>query len=92
MFLKDFYEPRYEANTKGLQGDSIKCTLLKVAPITFWLKCINLLKCTKFCSTRKLEVADKSFGLLTKNYLCVGKKRGLKDSISGNIWVAYSNL
>ena len=39
---------------------------VKVTPTTFWLKCINLPKCTKSCSTRKLEVADKRFYLLTK--------------------------
>ena len=33
----------------------------------FWLKCINLPKCTKVCSIRKLEVDDKNFGLVTKN-------------------------
>ena len=41
----------------------------KVTPTTFWLKYTNLPKCTKFCSTRKLEVADKKFDLSTKNYL-----------------------
>ena len=30
---------------------------------------INLLKCNKFCSKRKLEVADRNFGLLKKNCL-----------------------
>ena len=39
--------------------------LFKVTPATFWLKCVNLPKFTKFCSTRKLKVAEKNFGLLT---------------------------
>ena len=65
---------------------------VKVTPITFWLKFINLPKCSKFCSTCKLEVADKKFGLLTKKYLMNWQIRGLKDSISGNIWVVYSSL
>ena len=54
----------------------------KVTPTTSWLKCINLSKCTESCSTRKLEVADKNFGLLTKNYLmhCISKYRGLKTA------------
>ena len=60
--------------------------------LAFWLKCINLPKCTKFCSTRKLEVVDKNFGLLTKNCLMHWRIRGLKDSIPGIIWVVYSNL
>ena len=42
---------------------------VKVTPTTFWLKCINLPKCTKFCSALKLEVSENNFGLLTKNYL-----------------------
>ena len=33
-----------------------KVLVLKVTPTTFWLKCINLSKCTKFCSIDKLEV------------------------------------
>ena len=37
-----------------------------VTPTTFWLKRKNLPKGTKFCSTRKLEIAAKNFGL-TKN-------------------------
>ena len=32
---------------------------LNVTPSTFWLKCINLPKCTKFSSARKLKIADK---------------------------------
>ena len=39
---------------------------LKVTSTTFWLKCKNLPKCTKFCSTRKLDVAAKNVGLSTK--------------------------
>ena len=66
--------------------------VIKVTPTTFWLKCINLPKCPRFCSTRKLEGADKYFRLLTKNYLMHWQIRGLNDSISGNIWVVYSNL
>ena len=60
----------------------------KVTPTTFWLKCKNLPKCTKFCSTRKLEVAAKSFGLLTKNRLMHWQMRGLK----GNFCVVCLNL
>ena len=39
-----------------------------------------------------MEVADKKFSLLTKNYLMNWQIQGLKDSISGNIWVVYLNL
>ena len=42
---------------------------IKLTRTTFWLKCINLSKCTKFCFKEKLEVADKYFGLFTKYYL-----------------------
>ena len=42
---------------------------IKVTSTSFWLKCKNLPKCTKFCSTRKLVVAAKNLGLLTKNCL-----------------------
>ena len=62
---------------------------IKVTPTTFWLKCINLPKCTKFCSTRKLEIADKKFSRLTKNYLMNWQIQGLKDSIADNIWAVY---
>ena len=65
---------------------------IKVTPTTFWLKCKNLPKCTKFCSTRKLEVAAKNFGLLTKNRLMHWQIRGLNGSISGNFYVACLNL
>ena len=65
---------------------------LKVTPITFWLKCTNLPKCTKFGSARKLEVADKNFGLLTKNCLMHWQIRGLEGSISSNICVVCLNL
>ena len=34
----------------------------------------------------------KEFGLLTTNYLMNWLIQGLKDSISDNIWVVYSNL
>ena len=64
----------------------------KVIPNTFWLKCKNLPKCTKFCLIRKLEVAAKSFGLLTKNCFMHWKIRGLKGSISGNFCVVCLNL
>ena len=39
---------------------------VEVTPTTFWLKCIDLPNCTKFCSTDKLEVSDKYFGFLQK--------------------------
>ena len=39
---------------------------VKVTPTTFWIKCKNLPKCTKFFSTRKLEVAAKNFGFFDK--------------------------
>ena len=55
-------------------------TLRSLQPV-FWLKCINLSKCTQFCSTHKLELANKFFILLTKNYLMGWHIRGLKDSI-----------
>ena len=51
---------------------------VKVTTTTFWLKCKNLLKCTKFCSIRKLEVAAKNFGLLTKIVSCIAKYGGLR--------------
>ena len=71
-----------------------KCLELdfKVTLTTFWLKCTNLSKCTKFFSTDKLEVADKYVGHFTKNYLMGWQIRGLKDGIPGNIWVVYWNL
>ena len=67
-------------------------TLLKVIPTTFWLKCQDLPKCTKFCSTCKLEVAAKNFCLLTKNCLMHWQILGLKGSISGSFCVVYLNL
>ena len=57
----------------------------------FQLNRITLPKCTRFSSTRKLEVADKYFGPSTKNYFMHWQMRGLKDSISGNIWVVSLN-
>ena len=39
-----------------------------VNPTSSLLKSINLSKCIKFSSLRKLEVADKFFGVLTKSY------------------------
>ena len=62
---------------------------VKVNPNTFGLKCKNLPKCTKFCSTCKLEIAVKNFGLLTKICLVHWQIRGLKGSISGNYCVVY---
>ena len=64
----------------------------KVTPTTFWLRCINLSKCTKFCSIDNLEVADKYFGLFTKNNFMGWQIQGLEDGIPGNIWVLYWNL
>ena len=66
--------------------------LIKVTPTSFWLKCKHLPKCTKFCSTSKLEVAAKNFGVLTKNCLMHWQIRGLKGSISGNNCVVCLNL
>ena len=51
---------------------------VKVTPATFWLKCKNLPKCTKFCSTHKLEVPAKNFGLLTKNRVMHWQMQGLE--------------
>ena len=59
--------------------------LLKVTPTTFWLKCKNLSKRTKFCSTRKLKVAAKNFGLLARNCL-------MHWQIPGNFCVVCLNL
>ena len=70
----------------------MKDGLFKVTPTTFRLKCKNLPKCTEFCSTRKLEVAAKNFGLFTKNRLMHWQIRGLKGSISGNFCVVCLNL
>ena len=53
-----------------------------VTPTSFCLKCINQSGCTKFCSTDKLETANKYFGLLTKNDLMDLQIRGLKYGIS----------
>ena len=48
----------------------VSALLVKVTPISLWLKCINLSKCIKLCSTDKLEVADKYFlRSFDKNYL-----------------------
>ena len=68
------------------------CFAFKVTPTTFWPKCKNLPKCTKFCSTRKLEVAAKNFGLLTKNCLMHWQILGLKGSTSSTFCVVCSNL
>ena len=70
----------------------MKGTFIKVTPTTFWLKCKNLPKCTKFCFTRKLEVAAKNVGFLTKNHPMHWKIRGLKGSISGNFCAVCLNL
>ena len=48
---------------KGVGAKRLGKGRVKVTPTTFWLKCINLPKCTKFCSTSKLEFTDKNFGL-----------------------------
>ena len=80
------------ASVMSFPARTINKTLLKVTPTTFWLKWINLSKCTKFCFADKLEVADKYIGLLKKNYLMDWQIPGLKDGISGNIWVVYWNL
>ena len=82
-----------KVNANMQNNPSVKNWLSKVTPTTFWLKCVNLPKCTKSCFTCKLEVADKNFDLLTKKIIsCIGKYGGLKDNISGNIWGVYSNL
>ena len=71
-------------NNSNLLAFLYKCDTVnlhfKVTPTSFWLKCINLPKCTKFCSARKLEVADKKFRFLTKKYLMNWQIRGLKDT------------
>ena len=54
-----------------------------VTPATFCLKCKNLLKCTKFCSTCKLEVAAKKF------ISCIGKYGGLKAAYQ-TLFVLYA--
>ena len=66
--------------------------VIKVTPTTFWLKCENLPKCTKFCSTGKLEVAAKNFDLLTKKLCHALENMGLKGSMSGNFCVVCLNL
>ena len=48
--------------------------------------CFDLV--TKFCSTSKLEVAAKEFGLLTKVVSCIGKYGGLKAAYQ-TIFVLY---
>ena len=58
-----------------------QCALPTQCPI--WASC--------YC-THKLEVGEKYFGLLTKNYLMDWQVRGLRDGISGNILVVQSNL
>ena len=60
--------PQARRTTEKVGSDRVKIT-----PTTFWLKCKNLPKCTKFASARKLEVAAKNFGLLTKTVSCIGK-------------------
>ena len=74
------------------QNPAIFHLLFKVTPTTFWLKCKNLHKCTKFCSLCKLEVDAKNFGLLTKYCLMHWQIRGLKGSISGDFCVVCLNL
>ena len=53
------------------------------------IKCKILPKCTKFSSARRLEVAAKSFGLLTKNRLMYWQIRGLKAAYRA-IFVLYA--
>ena len=62
---------------------------LKVTPTTSWLKCKNLPKCTKFCSTCKLEVTAENFGRFTKVASCIGKYAGLKAAYQA-IFVLYA--
>ena len=52
-------ELKFVSRDRSMSGN-----LLKVTPTSFWLKHINSRKCIKFCSTHKLKVADKYFGLL----------------------------
>ena len=80
------FHPNYD------NRDSVVLCSVKVTPTAFWLKCKNLPKCSKFCSTRKLEVAAKNFGLLTKNGLIHWQIRWLKGSISGNLCAVCLNL
>ena len=77
---------------KNLQRTQCSPSLnkVKVTPTTFWLKCIP--KCTKFCSTRKLEIAYENFDLLTKIVSRIGKYGGKYGSVSGNICVVCFNL
>ena len=65
------------------------CVKFKVTPTTFGVKCKNVPKCTKFCSTCKLEVAAKNFGLLIKIVVCTGKYGGLKAAYQA-IFVLYA--
>ena len=80
-----------EKNDSGHKNSFFR---VKVTPTTFWLKCKNLPKCTKFYSIRKLEVAAKNFGVLTKNRLMHWQVLGLKVSISGNsvLYALHSNF
>ena len=62
---RDFSEPPPPPMISGtIKASPMKlCTAiapLKVTPTTFRQKCKNPPKCTKFCSTRKLEVAAKT--------------------------------
>ena len=65
----------------------IKSHLRSLQPLL--ANCKNLPKCTKFCSTRKLEVAAKTFDLLTKIVSCIGKYTGLKAAYQA-IFVLYA--
>ena len=92
IFYENFYTrdiPRFVCN---ICWQYLSKFHLKVTPTTFWIKCKTLPKCTKFCSTRKLEVAAKNFGLLTKNCLMHWQIQGPKGSISGSFCVVCFNL
>ena len=73
-------------------GNLQQSICFRVTSTTFWLKCKNLPKYTKFCSTRKLEVAAKNFGLLTKNRLMHWQIQGLKGSMTGNFCAVCLNF
>ena len=66
VFFKSLFIHRCPVDVPRFLGLLVLRKQIKVTPTTFWLKCKNLPKCTKFCYTRKLEVAAKNFDLLTK--------------------------
>ena len=91
--MSSFFQVVISQNELKLLGSACgKMDCLKVTPTTFWLKYKNLPKCTKLCSTRKLEAAAKNFDLLTKNYLMHWQKQGPKGSTSGTFCVVCLNL